>query len=327
MSGNGQGGGLDVPRPHGRRGVGRASDAASQTNAAIEAQTLASEFDLAGAATLLASAGQRGDLFAQLAGVYLRGLIDAHEASRQGGSPDSLMPVRQAIAWLEIVANGRPGSAEIARLMLQAAAAAAQSEREEMRLYLDTAIRMETLQRAAGLPGAPIIAAAETAGDLWLQVHRYDEARRAYDDAGERFGSSLRILAGRARAARGLNDPTAACAALSRASRRLGPAPGDARRNRGGAGIRRGLVRVAGKVAGCRHASSTATRTKSWRRLPATGCVRHLTRLRRRCMNSSTIFTDMNCGGCATDSSGVRLRSRITMTWSSRFDGGIPRWH
>jgi len=71
---------------------------------------------------------------------------------------------------------------------------------------------MEALQRAAGQAGAPIIAAAETAGDLWLQVHRYDEARRAYDEAGERFGSSLRILAGRARAARGLNDSTAACA-------------------------------------------------------------------------------------------------------------------
>lgn len=186
--------------------------AASQANATIEAQALASEFDLAGAAGILASAGQRGDLVAQLAAVYVRGLNDAHEASRQGGSPDSLMPVRQAIAWLEIVANGRPGSAEIARLMLQAAAAAAQSEREEMRLYLDTAIGMETLQRAAGMAGAPLIAAAETAGDLWLQVHRYDEARRAYDEAAQQGGPSLRILSGRARAARGLNDPTAACA-------------------------------------------------------------------------------------------------------------------
>jgi hypothetical protein len=185
--------------------------AASQTNATVEAQALASEFDLAGAARILASAGQRGDIFAQLAGVYLRGLIDGREASRQGGSPDSLMPVRQAIAWLEIVANGRPGSAEIARLMLQASAAAAQSEREEMRLYLDTAIRMETLQRAAGMAGAPIIPAAEMAGDFWLQVHRYDEARRAYEEAAEHLGSSLRVLAGRARAARGLNDRTAAC--------------------------------------------------------------------------------------------------------------------
>src|SRR5688572_28216162 len=166
--------------------------AARQTDATIEAQELAAEFDLAGAATLLEAAGQRGDLFAQLGAVYVRGLIDAHEASRQGGSPDSLLPVRQAIAWLELVANGRPGSAEIARLVLQAAAAAAQSERDEMRLYLDTAIRMETLQRAAGLPGAPLVAAAESAGDLWLQVHRYEEARSAYDQAAERLGPSLR---------------------------------------------------------------------------------------------------------------------------------------
>jgi hypothetical protein len=188
--------------------------AARQTNATIQAQELAAEFDLAGAAKLLESAGLRGDLFAQLGAVYVRGLIYAYEASRQGGSPDSLMPVRQAIAWLELVANGRPGSAEIARLVLQAAAAAAQSERDEMRLYLDAAIRMETLQHAAGLPGAPIIPAAEVAGDLWLQVHRYDEARRAYDEAPGRAGSSLRILAGRARAARGLSDLTAACAAF-----------------------------------------------------------------------------------------------------------------
>jgi hypothetical protein len=61
------------------------------------------------------------------------------------------------------------------------------------------------------MPGAPLVSAAETAGDLWLQVHRYDEARRAYDDAADRFGSSLRTLAGRARAARSLNDTAAAC--------------------------------------------------------------------------------------------------------------------
>ncbi len=83
--------------------------------------------------------------------------------------------------------------------MLQAAAAAAQSERDEMRLYLDTAIRMETLQRAAGMPGAPVIAAAEAAGDLWLQVHRYEEARRAYDEAARTRGT-LAAHPGRPRA-------------------------------------------------------------------------------------------------------------------------------
>ena len=45
--------------------------------------------------------------------------------------------------------------------MLQAAAAAAQSERDEMRLYLETAIRMETLQRARDSP-ARLVSAGET---------------------------------------------------------------------------------------------------------------------------------------------------------------------
>jgi hypothetical protein len=188
--------------------------APSQASPLPEAQVRAAEFDLAGAADLLQPAVEGGDATAQVAAIYARGLIDAREAWRRGGSPESLAPVRQAISSLEATAKGRPGSAEIARLVLQAAAAGAQSEREEMRLYLETAVRMETLQRAAGMPGAPLVAAAETAGDLWLQVHRYDEARTAYAEAAERFGSSLRTLAGRARAARGANDVPTACTAF-----------------------------------------------------------------------------------------------------------------
>ena len=188
--------------------------ASTQASPLAEAEVRAAEFDLMGAANLLKPAAGRGDASAQVAEIYVRGLIDAREAWRQGGSPESLAPVRQAISSLEAMAKGRPGSAEIARLMLQAAAAAAQSEREEMRLYVDTAIRMETLQRAAGMPGAPLVAAAEAAGDLWLQVHRYEDARSAYDEAAERFGSSLRTLAGRARAARGANDTPTACSAF-----------------------------------------------------------------------------------------------------------------
>ena len=196
----------------------------AQANAIAEAQVRAAEFDFAGARDVLTPWAASRDTDAHVAAIYMMGLIDAREAWRQGGSPESLAPVRDAISSLEAAAKGRPGSAEIARLMLQAAAAAAQSERDEMRLYLDTAVRMETLQRAAGLPGAPLVPAAETAGDLWLQVHRYDEARRAYDEAAafaeasapkaERLGSSLRIASGRARAARGANDVPAACAAF-----------------------------------------------------------------------------------------------------------------
>ena len=177
------------------------------------AEMRAKEFDLADAIRLLKPAADSGNTAARVADLYLNGLIAAHEASRQGGSPESLAPVHEAMTSLSALAKGRPGPAEIGRLVLQAAAAAAQSERDEMRLYLETAVKMEDTQRAAGLPGAPLIPAAETAGDLWLQVHRYQEAGEAYYDAAQRLGSSLRILSGSARASRGLGDVGRACAA------------------------------------------------------------------------------------------------------------------
>jgi hypothetical protein len=179
-----------------------------------DAAARAAEFDVAGAAGTLEAAVARGCARARVSALYMRGLVDARDAFRQGGSPESLAPVRQAIASLAGEAQNRPGSAEIARLMLQAAAAAAQSEREEMRLYLESALRMESLQRAAGQPGAPVIAAAETAGDLWLQIHRYEEARRTYVQASEQARLTPRTLAGLARVAARLNDTAAACAAF-----------------------------------------------------------------------------------------------------------------
>lgn len=177
-----------------------------------DAAVRAAEFDMPGAAEKLEGAARRECASAGVAALYVRGLVDAREAFRQGGSPESLAPVRQAIASLADAAQNRPGSAEIARLTLHAAAAAAQSEREEMRLYLESALHMESLQRAAGQPGAPVVAAVEIAGDLWLQVHRYEEARKTYLQASEQVGPTPRVLAGLARAAARLNDSETACA-------------------------------------------------------------------------------------------------------------------
>ena len=147
------------------------------------AAVLAAEFDLAGC---VGAAGSRclGECeTAQVAIRYARGLMAAQEAFRQGGSFESLAPVRQAIAALDVDSRRAP------RVRCRRAAGvagrlrAAQSELDEMRLYLESAIQMESLQRAAGQPGAPLVSAGETAGDLWLQVHRYDDARRAYVEA------------------------------------------------------------------------------------------------------------------------------------------------
>jgi hypothetical protein len=132
--------------------------------------------------------------------LYLRGLGAAAAAYAQGGSEASLAPVRDAMAALQRLSGGGPGPAEIARLVLAASAAAAQSERDEMNAFLVHATEMEVLQLEAGQPGAPGVPALEAAGDLWLRVHRYDEAVRAYERAITYLGATPRITANLARA-------------------------------------------------------------------------------------------------------------------------------
>lgn len=191
-----------------------------------ESSGRATEFDLPGALNLLTAAAGRGDGNAQVSALYLGGLLGAREAFRQGGGPEALAPVHAAITSLAAISKGRPGVADIARLILHAAAAGAQGERDEMRLYIESAVHMESIQRAAGLDGAPLVSASELAADLWLQLHQYDEARRAYAGAAERVGSTLRILSGLALSARRLNDMPGACAAYRKLVDGWGTRPG-----------------------------------------------------------------------------------------------------
>ena len=169
------------------------------SDAAVRAQ----DPDLSSAADALRDAASRGCVQAGIGAAYLRGLIDASEAFRQGAPPESLFPVHTAIASLERLGQGRPGPAEVARLMLRAAAAAAQSERDEMALYLEHAERMDSVLRATGQPAAPVLSAAEISGELWLQVHRYEDAHAAFTKAASQVGQTPRVVAGLARAAAG----------------------------------------------------------------------------------------------------------------------------
>jgi hypothetical protein len=148
----------------------------------------------------------------RVATLYLRGLVAAQAAYALGGSAESLLPVRAANAALDAIAVGAPGSATIASLVLRAATAAAQSERDEMTLYLEQAVRLEAIELARAGAGLPVVTAHEAAGDLWLRVHRFDAARRAYAVAAERLGVTPRIVWGRARVAVRLNETSMACA-------------------------------------------------------------------------------------------------------------------
>ena len=135
----------------------------------------------------------------EIEAVYLRAWDAAQAAAKVGGSVESLAPVRDAIATLDRMAGGTHGPAEIARFVLAAAADAAQDERDEMALFLEHAVALERTQIDAHQPGAPGITAHEAAGDLWLQVHRYEDARRAYDEAKAVIGPTPRIESGLAR--------------------------------------------------------------------------------------------------------------------------------
>jgi hypothetical protein len=169
----------------------------------------AASLDLQGATARLAS-DLSGCADTSVPYWYLHGLIAAREAYRDGGSPESLEPVKVAIAQLA-ARTAETTAAEIARIVLLAASAAAQSEREEMGLLLGHALDLERQQRAAGLPGAPIVTAQEVAGDLWLQVHRFEDARRAYLDALPVVGPTRRVTLGLARTAFRLGDFPGAC--------------------------------------------------------------------------------------------------------------------
>jgi len=184
---------------------------AATVSALADAGRLARAFDLAGAVSRLQGTPEACET-TRLALLYLRGLQVAKEAYRNGGDEVSLAPVTESIAALEsyVAANPR---AEVIRLTLMAAAAAAQSERGDMSLLLEQATVLEKRLVGGGSAGAPGVTAHEAAGDLWLQVHRFEAARAAYQDAATVTGSSPRISIGLARVAVRLHDEMAACAA------------------------------------------------------------------------------------------------------------------
>lgn len=180
------------------------------------AQGRADAFDLAGAADASEAAVRAGCADAGLTALYLRGWIAARDAYRFGGSPESLAPVQQILDRIDTSAFASSGEAEIVRFVLRAAMAAAQSERDTLALLIGHAMDLESRRRSAGLRGAPIMTAHEAAGDLWLQVHRFEDARRAYTRAADQVSRTARVVLGLARTAVRLSDIPAACEEYAR---------------------------------------------------------------------------------------------------------------
>jgi hypothetical protein len=182
-----------------------ACDPAILAGAAARAQA----FDLRGTLEIVRKAGACED--AAGGAEYLEGLLGAAAAAEHGGTVDSLRDVRSAINALSRRAEGGDRRWEAASLALRAVAAASQQERGEMALYLAEATRLEALLLTAGLPGAPFITVHELAGDLWLQIHQFADARTAYLRAGSVVGYTPRVRLGLARTAERLDDAAGAC--------------------------------------------------------------------------------------------------------------------
>jgi hypothetical protein len=134
---------------------------------------------------------------------YVRGLLSAQWAW-PGGRQEQLAEAREAATHLDAIAaiRGRWSRAEVRRVAVLAAIAAAQEERDELALLLAHAMRLETQVRAAGVPDDVIRPIEELAGHLWLQVHRYTDALDAYRASTARHPERTGAWLGRARAAR-----------------------------------------------------------------------------------------------------------------------------
>ena len=171
----------------------------------------AASLDVTTAVGRFEAAVENGCTDARVAVIYLSAVTAAREAYRVGGSEESLQPVRRAEAALETLASRGDTLAPIAQLLVMAAAAAAQSERDDMALLLEQAQALERTRIAGGLGAVPGISAHELAGDLWLQVHRFDTARAAYRLALELAGPTPRTRLGLARTAVRLGNVQDAC--------------------------------------------------------------------------------------------------------------------
>ena len=152
----------------------------------------------------------------RLARVSLQGYHEARTVAALGGAADRLGPTRQALEELSKLRGGSLDlEIEYADTAIRAAIAAAQDERAELALLLsharDLTERLVTRSRRAIWPRPYNV----LAGDLWLEVDRFDDARAAFERAVKADASPLAIV-GLSRALVRLGRRDEACRTLAR---------------------------------------------------------------------------------------------------------------
>ncbi len=143
----------------------------------------------------------------RVAALFSRGLGAARSAWPGGVAPAAAVAQRAAQRLERLaLAEGPQGRAEAARAAVLAAIAAAQEERDELALLLTHALEVEAATvDDSDIPMLPL-PLQEVAGDLWLQVHRYQEAQVAYRASLDRYPNRARSWIGLARASAKAGD-------------------------------------------------------------------------------------------------------------------------
>ncbi len=167
-------------------------------------------------AAILATLGQDADREVQR--LAMEGWVAARELAPKGGALELLGPVNLRLRALDAL----PGmAARYADVALRAAVSAAQEEREEMAVFLAHARDLSDTMALTGPPAQWPLPIDEMAGELWLEVDRYTEARDAYLRA-TKVKPTANAWVGLARASDRLGDLIAACAAYGQAGAAAG---------------------------------------------------------------------------------------------------------
>lgn len=170
-------------------------------------------------AAAMATLGQ--DVDREVQRLAMDGWVAARELAPKGGALELLGPVNLRLRALD----GLPGvAARYADVAIRAAVSAAQDERDEMEVFLAHARDLSDTMALAGAPAQWPLPIDELAGELWLEVDRYTEARDAYLRA-TRVKPTANAWVGLGRASDRLGDLVAACAAYTQAGATAGLPP------------------------------------------------------------------------------------------------------
>lgn len=167
-------------------------------------------------AAVMATLGQ--DVDREVQRLAMDGWVAARELAPKGGALELLGPVNLRLRALD----GLPGvAARYADVAIRAAVSAAQDERDEMAVFLAHARDLSDTMALTGAPAQWPLPIDELAGELWLEVDRYLEARDAYLSA-TRLKPTANAWVGLARASDRLGDLVSACAAYTQAGATAG---------------------------------------------------------------------------------------------------------